>query len=217
LDGFVDELELARGLEGRVVVGEIAAAASLVWRDRVLPLAALEHVARAREGRNDPTIVAIGVAPGVVEMQVRVYDQRHVRRTHAERFQLVEKARRILDPKYFLLPVGELRAGPGLHDHHVVGVADEQAVHVHRRATRDCASSVLKAIASSRPRSPDSTAVAAGCITSRPIPMRGGAASRRASCERSRTVSARWAAGSSTSSYGRARRTRWPSGPASAT
>src|SRR6184192_487031 len=74
---------------------------------------------RAREGRNDPTIVAIGVAPGVVEMQVRVDDQRHVRRTHAERFQLVEKARRILDPKYFLLPVGELRAGPGLHDHHV--------------------------------------------------------------------------------------------------
>src|SRR5438067_10066759 len=133
-DGLIDELELARGLEGRVVVGEIAAAASLVWRDRVLPLAALEHVARAREGRNDPTIVSIGIAPGVVEMQVRVYDQRHVRRTHAERFQLVEKARRILDPKYFLLPVGELRAGPGLHDHHVVGVADEQAVHVHRHA-----------------------------------------------------------------------------------
>src|SRR5256885_15405984 len=65
-DGLIDELELASGLEGRVVVEEIAAACSLIWCDRVLPLATLDHVARTREGGDDSTAVAVRVSPGVV-------------------------------------------------------------------------------------------------------------------------------------------------------
>src|SRR5207245_10076390 len=53
--------------------------------------------------------------------------------SHAAFGELVEQARR-LDPEDLALLRGELRAGPGLHDHHVVGVADEEAVHVHRDA-----------------------------------------------------------------------------------
>src|SRR5256886_2579340 len=133
-NGLIDELELARGLEGRVVVGQIAAAGSLIRCDRVLPLAPLEHVARAREGRDDSTVVAVGVSPGVVEVQVRIDDEGHLVGPHAERFQLIEKARRILEPEYFLLLIGQLRARAGLHHDDVVGVADQEAVHVHGHA-----------------------------------------------------------------------------------
>src|SRR5207253_2373738 len=99
-DGLIDELELARSLEGRVVVGQIAAAGSLVRCDRVLPLAALEYVARARKGRDDPTVVAVGVAAGVVEMQVRIDDKGDLVGPDAERLQLVQQPWRILDSEY---------------------------------------------------------------------------------------------------------------------
>src|SRR5438477_1928907 len=305
-DGLIDELELARNLEGRVVVRQIAAAGSLIRGDRILPLATLEHVARAREGGDDPTVIAVGVPAGVVEVQVRVDDQRYLLGSHAEGLELIQQPRRILDPEYLLLPIGQLRAGAGLDDHRVVGVANEQAVHVHghetacvggllplpeilrhdpehraaieaedaiaedpnvettnaheasvwvaveirdlrrndadalrrcgvravsaidpamtthpwprwQRGTRGCASSEAKATASSRPRSPVSMAVAAGCTTWPRIPTCGAAASRHVSFGRSRTVCARWTAGSSTSSCGRAMTTRWLSGPALAT
>src|SRR5438477_1114355 len=133
-DGLIDELELARNLEGRVVVRQIAAAGSLIRGDRILPLATLEHVARAREGGDDPTVIAVGIPAGVVEVQVRVDDQRYLLGSHAEGLELIQQPRRILDPEYLLLPIGQLRAGAGLDDHRVVGVANEQAVHVHGHA-----------------------------------------------------------------------------------
>src|SRR6185437_6442063 len=118
----------------RVVVGKIARTRSLVWRDRVLPLATLKHVARPRKRRDEPLTVAKGVATGVVEVKVRVDHESDVLTFDAEGLQLVEQAGRLIDPEYLSLAFAELRPGARLYEDDVIGVADEQAVHIHAHA-----------------------------------------------------------------------------------
>ena len=68
LDGLVDELEAAGRLERGVVVRYVGPARALVRVEGILPLEALENIARPRERRNDPLALPIGVAARVVEM-----------------------------------------------------------------------------------------------------------------------------------------------------
>src|SRR5439155_8856795 len=135
LDALVDELELARGLERRVVVGEIRAARALVGRVRIDPLEALEYVRRARECGDELLTVAIGVAAGVIEVEMGVHDERHFIRSHAAPRQLAQEPRRLVDTEDLLRAGGELRSRTGLdHDDVPRSVPDEQTVHVQRDA-----------------------------------------------------------------------------------
>src|SRR6185503_5950341 len=94
-------------------------------------LKSLEDVARARERRDDLVGRAVGVPARVIEVQVRVDDERDLVRPHAAARELAEETWRLVDAEVALLLLIELRAGSGLDEHDVRAVADEQAVHVH--------------------------------------------------------------------------------------
>jgi hypothetical protein len=136
LDLFVDELELPRGLERREIVGVIGRVGPLVRVHRVQPLEALERVARAREGRDERVAVPPRVPAGVVEVEVRVHDERDVFRSNAALRELAEELRRALDPVDAAELVAHLRARARLDDDDVIRIADEQAAHVHLDAVQ---------------------------------------------------------------------------------
>ena len=133
---FVDELELPRRLEGREVVGVIGGVGPLVRVRRIEPFEALERVARARERGDERVTVAAGVAAGVVEVEMRVHDERDVLRLHAALRKLTEELRRALDPVDPAQLVAHFRARAGLDDDDVIRIADEHTVHVQFNAVQ---------------------------------------------------------------------------------
>ena len=87
----LDDVELPRLRHGQEVVLAVRRAAPLVGMGRVLPLAALDDVAGARERGHDAAALAARVAAGVVEVQVGVHDDVDVLRAQAAGPQAAEE------------------------------------------------------------------------------------------------------------------------------
>src|SRR5712664_2696799 len=125
----VDQLE-GHALE---VVGEITAGRALIGMLRELELTTLDDVTRLREGQADlPRWIAVGVAAGVVEMQVGIDDPAHVVRLVAQFAERVLQAGAAIsagvcdavDVAKFLV---FLVADAGVDEHEPVVMFDEQA------------------------------------------------------------------------------------------
>src|ERR1043165_6966970 len=132
------QLKLAAPGERSPVLREVAGAGALVRAFGVLVLGARDEVARVREGRDrSPVVFEFGVAARVVEVQVRVDDDRQVfGRAAGRRTQALAESWRALDAVHLGLARRPLVAESRLDEDALAPALDEETVGVEADAVQ---------------------------------------------------------------------------------
>src|SRR2546425_4062481 len=127
----IQELPLTHMRDRREIFLEVTRTCPLVGPHRILVLAALHEVFSLRKRRHDLVVLAHGISPAVIEVQVRVDDHVDVLMREANPFQRVFERRFALDGEAVLKPRVHLRPKPGVHQDILAVCPDQQAVESH--------------------------------------------------------------------------------------